>query len=65
SLFSFQRSNSFSLRFSAAIRSYHVHSKNARVIFFEDHFTLHILFRNGCFVVSSNNISFLTTEYNL
>ncbi|WP_238791165.1 MULTISPECIES: hypothetical protein, partial [unclassified Paenibacillus] len=29
-----QRSNSFSLRFSAAIRSYHVHFKNARVIFF-------------------------------
>ncbi|MGY3386960.1 ABC-type uncharacterized transport system substrate-binding protein [Paenibacillus polymyxa] len=34
SLFSFQRSNSFSLRFSAAIRSYHVHFKNARVISF-------------------------------
>ncbi|WP_231887300.1 hypothetical protein, partial [Paenibacillus jamilae] len=33
--FSFQRSNFFSsLRFSAAIRSYHVRFKNARVIFF-------------------------------
>ncbi|WP_226000123.1 hypothetical protein, partial [Paenibacillus sp. BJ-4] len=32
---SFQRSNiSFSPRFSAAIRSYHVRFKNARVIFF-------------------------------
>ncbi|MCP3810719.1 hypothetical protein NLX78_26285, partial [Paenibacillus sp. Lou8.1] len=41
SLFSFQRSNiSLSPRFSAAIRSYHVRFKNARVIFlfFEDHF---------------------------
>ncbi|WP_212734790.1 hypothetical protein, partial [Paenibacillus polymyxa] len=63
-----QRSNSFLLRFSAAIRSYHIRPKNARVIFsllFEDCFALVILFRNGCFVVSSNNIPFSTTEYNL
>ncbi|MDN4084403.1 hypothetical protein, partial [Paenibacillus polymyxa] len=55
----FQRSNSFSLRFSAAIRSYHVHFKNARVIlffFYENHFTLIILFFETAVLLSAQII---------